>query len=137
MIPQLNPLFDVFTGKKPLFYEVQGLQNSLSELIPAQQFSNFNNGIVGQHDFILKSAKAQNGGVLGFASNILFGEDVPDFPDSIAEVVFGKSQTGPKSVSEGLFGGSLGSELGKSIQPLVIPVILLGGFYILSKRIKW
>lgn len=134
-IPQLNPLFDVFTGKLPLFSEVPGLQNSLSELIPAQQFSNFNNGVVGQHDFILKSAKASNGGVVGFASEILFGQDVPDFPDSIAELAFGKPGQS-KSVSEGILGGSFGSELGKGLQGLAVPIIVLGGILILSNR-KW
>lgn len=134
-IPQLNPLFDVFTGKKPLFSEVPGLQSSLSELIPAQQFANFNNGVVGQHDFILKSAKAQNGGIVGYASEILFGQDVPDLPDSFAEVVFGKPGQA-KSVSEGILGGSLGSELGKGLQGLTVPIIILGGILILSNR-KW
>lgn len=80
--------------------------------------ANNNLGLYGQLENAKNLDTSQNGGVFGFASEVLFGEKPPQLPSSVAE---------------GILGGSLGEELGKTIKPLALPLALVVGLYLLTK----
>jgi hypothetical protein len=82
--------------------------------------ANDNLGLYGQLEIDKQLNNASNGGVFGFASEVLFGNQPPKLPGS---------------VSEGILGGSLGDELGKAIKPLALPLMVVAGIYLLSR--KW
>lgn len=127
----LNNLFSVPLPPKPTFDAFTGQSHYYPTFL---QNPNANNGVVGQYDYILKSAKADNGGLFGAASELLFGNKTPEFPGSIAEVVLGKPGTA-SSISETVLGGTTGEELAKTLKSLTIPLIVVGGLIVLSR--KW
>lgn len=80
--------------------------------------ANNNLGLYGQLENAKNLDTSQNGGLFGFASEVLFGEKPPQLPTSI---------------SEGILGGSVGDEIGKAIKPFALPLVIVLGIYALSK----
>lgn len=80
--------------------------------------ANNNLGLYGQLENAKNLDTSQNGGLFGFASEVLFGEKPPQLPASVAE---------------GILGGSLGDEFGKAIKPLALPLAIGLALIVLSR----